>query len=107
MNDIEDWTYCYIWEFTVKDGSNAAFERIYKADGDWAELFRRGSGYLKTELIGDRSDPQRYLTIDHWRRREDYAEFRRDFDAAFEELDNRCEDMTVRESKIGEFTKIR
>ncbi len=106
MSDIKGQTYCYIWEFVVKDGSNAAFEKIYGADGDWAELFRRGSGYLKTDLIIDQSDSQRYFTIDHWRCREDYFEFRRDFVAAFEELDKRCEDLTVQESKIGEFTKI-
>ncbi len=106
MSDIKDQTYCYIWEFVVKDGSNAAFEKFYGADGDWAELFRRGSGYLKTDLIGDHSNSQRYFTIDHWRCREDYSEFRRDFDAAFEELDKHCEDLTVQELKIGEFTKI-
>jgi heme-degrading monooxygenase HmoA len=83
MSDIKDQTYCYIWEFVVKDGSNADFEKFYGADGDWAELFRRASGYLKTDLIRDQSSSQRYFTIDHWRGREDYSEFRRAFDAAF------------------------
>ncbi len=106
MGDIKNQTYCYIWEFVVKDSSNAEFEEAYGADGAWAELFRRGSGYLKTDLIRDQSNSQRYFTIDHWRSREGYSEFRRDFDAAFEELDKYCEDLTVQESKIGEFTKI-
>ncbi len=106
MSDIEGQTYCYIWEFVVKDGSNAVFEMFYGPDGHWVELFRRGPGHLKTDLIRDRSNPQRYLTIDHWRRREDYCEFRRVFDADFEALDKHCEDLTVRETKIGEFTRI-
>jgi len=106
MSDIRDQTYCYIWEFVVKDGLNADFEKFYGADGDWAELFRRGSGYLKTDLIRDQFNSQRYLTIDHWRCREDYSEFRRAFDSAFEQLDKHCEGLTVQESKIGEFTKI-
>ena len=106
MSEMKDQTYCYIWEFTVKDGSNAAFENYYGPNGEWAELFRRGLGYLKTDLLRDRTNSQRYLTIDHWQSRENYSRFRRDFDAAFEELDKRCEDLTVRESKIGEFTEI-
>ena len=32
MSDIKDQTYCYIWEFVVKDGSNADFEKFYGAD---------------------------------------------------------------------------
>ncbi len=106
MSDIEDRTSCYIWEFVVKDGSNAAFEKFYGADGDWAELFRRGSGYLRTDLIRDKYNSQRYFTIDHWRCREDYFKFRKVFNAAFEELDKHCDHLTVLESKIGEFTKI-
>ncbi len=106
MSDVKDQTYCYVWEFVVKDGSNPAFEKLYGPGGDWAELFRRGSGYLKTDLIRDQSDSQRYFTIDHWRSGEDYSEFRRVFDVAFDELDEICEDLTVQETKIGEFTKI-
>lgn len=106
MSESRDQTYCYIWEFVVKDGSNADFEEFYGADGAWVELFRRGSGYLKTDLVRDQSNSHRYFTIDHWRCHEDHSKFRRIFDAAFEELDKRCEDFTVQETKIGEFTKI-
>jgi heme-degrading monooxygenase HmoA len=106
MSDIIDQTYCYIWEFVVRDGSNAEFEKVYGADGDWVKLFRRSSGYVKTDLIRDQTNPKRYITIDHWRSRRDYCEFRTVFSAVFEELDKHCEDLTVQESKIGEFTKI-
>lgn len=106
MRNREHRAYCTIWEFIVKDGSNSEFEKCYAADGAWAALFQRGSGYLKTDLIKDQTDPQRYLTIDYWQTREDYSEFRSNFDAAYETLDKYCEHMTVQETKIGEFTKI-
>ena len=106
MDDNKTQIYCYIWEFFVKDTSNADFEELYGTNGAWAKLFRHATGYLKTDLIRDQSNSQRYLTIDHWRCREDYLEFRRAFDTAFEELDKHCEGLTTQESKIGEFTKI-
>ena len=106
MSDSNDNRYCYIWEYIVQDGSNAEFEKVYGADGDWVKLFRGSSGYVKTDLIRDQSNPQRYITIDHWRSCRDYSEFRTVFDAEYIELDKTCENLTVKESKLGEFTKI-
>jgi heme-degrading monooxygenase HmoA len=42
------------------------FERVYGADGDWAEFFKHGRGYIGTELLHDVESPGRYLVIDRW-----------------------------------------
>jgi heme-degrading monooxygenase HmoA len=51
------------------------FERVYGPNGDWAEFFRRGSGYIGTELLRDVEVPGRYVVIDRWESAEDYNAF--------------------------------
>jgi heme-degrading monooxygenase HmoA len=57
------------------------FERIYGSEGEWAQFFRGGRGYIGTELLRDVGSSGRYLVIDRWESREaynDFAEQRRD-----------------------------
>src|SRR3954468_24792404 len=51
------------------------FERAYGPDGEWAEFFRRGRGYVGTELLRDVENPGRYLVVDRWESRDAYREF--------------------------------
>jgi heme-degrading monooxygenase HmoA len=51
------------------------FERVYGAEGEWAEFFRRGRGYVGTELLKDVEQPGRYLVIDRWESRDTYNFF--------------------------------
>lgn len=46
--------------------SMTAFLDAYGADGDWAKLFRRGAGYVGTQLYRDIGTPDRFITIDRW-----------------------------------------
>jgi heme-degrading monooxygenase HmoA len=98
--------YIYIWDFIVSKSSVLEFEKCYGPNGKWAELFRKSTGYLKTELIKDKSDPLRYLTIDHWQSERDHAEFLATFKDEYDELDRLFEELTVHETKIGTFTTI-
>jgi heme-degrading monooxygenase HmoA len=56
--------YIIIWEYQVKPDKQAEFEKIYAANGTWAELFKKGTGYLGTELIRSTELPEQYVTID-------------------------------------------
>ncbi|MEH6631282.1 MAG: hypothetical protein V7776_10665 [Halopseudomonas aestusnigri] len=51
MNKQPNTSYSYVWEFIVREGSNAEFEKRYGPAGDWVELFRLGAGFLTTELM--------------------------------------------------------
>ncbi len=51
------------------------FERVYGAEGEWSEFFRRGRGYIGTELLKDVEQPGRYLVIDRWESRDAYNAF--------------------------------
>lgn len=51
------------------------FERVYGMDGEWAEFFRQGRGYIGTELLRDVEAPGRYLVIDRWESADAYNTF--------------------------------
>ena len=53
----------------------ADFERVYGTEGEWAEFFRQGRGYIGTELLRDVEADGRYLVIDRWESAEDYNAF--------------------------------
>src|SRR5438874_12195810 len=51
------------------------FERIYGPEGEWAEFFRSGAGYVGTELLRDVETAGRYLVVDRWDTRDAYQAF--------------------------------
>ena len=96
----------YAWEYLVPPDKRGIFERFYGPAGDWVQLFRRAPGYIRTELHRDRSNPQRFLTIDYWESYDTWQEFRRRYAEEFEDLDAKCEEITSREIEIGKFEPI-
>ena len=95
--------YATLWEFTVTAARQAEFEAHYGPDGTWARLFRLAEGYLGTELLRDRGNSLRYLTIDRWESREAFEAFRRAHGAEYERLDREFEGLTTREAPLGEY----
>ncbi len=90
-----------LWTYRVRPEFRALFEAIYSPEGEWAQLFRRAKGYRETELL--RQLDGRYATIDRWLQAGDFAQFKKDFQAAYESLDRRCESLTLEETFIGQF----
>lgn len=89
-----------IWEYEVRAGAEAGFEKLYGPDGDWAALFRGYPGYIGTELLKDPSTGC-YLTIDRWRTRADYDAFLVAAAPGYAELDARGDALTAGERRIG------
>jgi len=98
--------YVCIWEYVVEASHVEAFERTYGPEGEWVQLFRRADGYLRTELHRDRSRPTRFVSIDYWRTRDAWNTFRASFASEFEELDARCERLTLSERELGTFEPV-
>ncbi len=92
-----------VWEFRVKDGKNAEFEKHYGDKGTWAEFFRRDAAYKGTQLARDLTDPQRYLTVDSWEDEEAYGAFRAVNRQEYTALDQEMEALTESEKKVGIF----
>lgn len=95
--------YSYVWEYRVGADRRAAFEQAYGPQGPWVALFRRAPGYLRTDLLHDRADPGRYLSVDHWRSEDDYRAFRLRFAAEYAAIDRECDALTDHEQALGEF----
>jgi len=95
--------FCAIWEFFAKAERQAEFERRYGPDGDWARLFRGAPGFIGLELLQDRDNPLRYLTLDRWASVEAYRAFHESHAAEYAALDRECQGLTEREAPLGEF----
>lgn len=95
-----------LWKFRIRADMQEAFEQNYGPNGVWAKLFRKGEGFVRTELIRDWSQPRRYVTIDQWISAEKYESFRRKYCLEYDALDLECAAFTESEIEIGRFEKI-
>lgn len=96
--------YIYIWEFEVRPGKEAEFEREYGPEGMWVRLFQGAPGYRETSLLRDPIHPRRYLTIDRWESEAAYQAFRAAHAREYAAIDAKCEGLTVAEREVGHFT---
>jgi heme-degrading monooxygenase HmoA len=62
-----------VFSYEVRDAD--AFEGAYGPEGEWATFFRRGRGYIGTELLRDVETQGRYLVVDRWESAEAYNAF--------------------------------
>lgn len=92
-----------VWEFRVPAGKRAEFERHYKSDGTWAQLFRRHPAYRGTTLLRDSKDSGRYLTVDVWDSLAAYDAFKQQHHDDYTRLDQSFENLTTEERSVGVF----
>ena len=97
--------YVILWRFRPAVGQEGEFERAYGPSGQWARLFRREDGYLRTELLLRRSDDgsREYLTLDRWTSRAAYEAFRARRSEEYKQLDRRLGELTEEETLLGAF----
>ena len=99
-----DYGFLVIWQFRVRAGIEATFERIYGSRGEWALLFQTGEGFVRTELNRSTGDPQIYVTLDYWSSAEAYDRFHEQHSAQYHAIDAKCESLTESEVELGRFT---
>ena len=100
---MADLSFVYIWKYAIKPDLETEFLSAYASDGEWVKLFSKDPNYIKTELLHDTEHPSVYVTIDHWTSKAARDTFREKHLDAFEDLDKRCEAITVSETLIGDF----
>src|SRR3954470_4519399 len=66
----------HVFSYEVRDP--AAFEQVYGPEGEWAQFFRQGRGYIGTELLRDVEQPGRFIVIDRWESADAYNAFAAD-----------------------------
>ena len=82
------------------------FERVYGPEGEWAEFFRGGTGYVGTELLHDVETPGRYLVVDRWDTRDAYQAF---VDEHRDEYMRRVDETALyykQELRVGTFENV-
>lgn len=95
-----------IWEYKVKSEFVTQFQSAYEPTGDWAILFQKCPGYIKTELKRDIENPNRYLTIDYWQSYSQFSEMKNIVATEYRLLDKLCEGYTESENHIGIFEVV-
>ena len=92
--------------FSYEARDDPEFEQAYGPDGEWAQFFRNGAGYVGTELLRDVENPGRYLVIDRWDSRDAYQAF---VEAHREEYMRRVDDSAFHyesELHLGTFENV-
>ena len=102
-NDKREPGLIIVWEFHVSDAKRREFETAYGPDGDWGRLFRKGKGYLRTELYRNKAKPGRYFTLDVWQSRAAFDHFKQQNAAAYKALDQQCSTLTEEERFFAEY----
>jgi len=96
-------SFAYIWEYVVKNDYLERFRSMYGPQGEWVQLFSHAEGYVRTELLRDIDNPDRFFTIDYWVSREALDRFREQYAREFAALDEACKALTVEERFVGDF----
>jgi len=82
------------------------FERVYGPGGEWAQFFRRGRGYIGTELLRDAETPGRFLVIDRWDSADAYNAFATEHRAEFMERVDDTRAYYEQELRLGTFENV-
>ena len=93
--------YILVWVFIVRSGLEEIFKEKYGPNGVWANFFNSDPAYIRTELLQDSFNPQRFLTIDFWVSKEAYELFLAKHHATYERIDAECEALTEKETFLG------
>ena len=82
------------------------FEKAYGSNGEWAQFFRQGQGYVGTELLHDVEEPDRYLVIDRWESIEAYNAFLTEFQDEYLRRADESRFHYVQELRFGTFENV-
>ena len=77
------------WQFEVKKGREAEFERLYGVDGEWTAMNRHTRSYLGSSFLRDQNRTSRYLVIEYWSEMLVYEQHRDYRSAAIASLEER------------------
>jgi heme-degrading monooxygenase HmoA len=93
-----------VFRYEVRDP--VAFEEAYGPEGEWAQFFSNGQGYIGTELLHDVDEPERFLVIDRWESAEAYNAFLAEFQQEYMRRSDEARLHYVQELRFGTFENI-
>ncbi|HKX65904.1 MAG TPA: antibiotic biosynthesis monooxygenase [Intrasporangium sp.] len=84
-----------VWEYEVPADRVDGFVAAYGPTGDWARLFARGDGFVRTELYRSAGSPTRFITVDGWRSKAAWQQFIDRWELAYADLDAAMEPLAA------------
>ena len=93
-----------VFRYDARDPED--FERGYGSNGEWAQFFRQGAGYIGTELLRDVEEPDRYLVIDRWESIEAYNAFISEHQAEYLRRSDESRFYYVAELRFGTLENV-
>ena len=98
--------FSYIWEYFVREDNQSKFRKAYGKEGDWVQLFKKAKGYIKTDLYHDKTNTERFLTVDLWNSETDFHHFKKNYLKEYKNLDKQFEAFTKEENFLGNFNNL-
>ena len=97
-------THLRLWKFEVPREMEERFLAAYRSDGDWARLFARSPGFVRTDLR--RNPDGDYVTADHWESVGAFESFQAAFGEEYRQLDAELEGISGIETFLGAFERV-
>jgi heme-degrading monooxygenase HmoA len=93
-----------VFRYEVRDPEQ--FEQVYGPEGEWAQFFRQGTGFIGTELLHDLDEPERYLVIDRWESVEAYNAFLAENQSEYLRRADETSMLYLQELRFGTFENV-
>jgi heme-degrading monooxygenase HmoA len=91
-----------IWEYDAPEESVDRFIAAYGPFGDWARLFARGDGFVRTELFRSTQTATRFITVDVWSSEAAWQAFLHNWGARYAELDTALQSLAAGGTLLAE-----
>jgi quinol monooxygenase YgiN len=95
-----------LWQFEVRPGHEAAFERFYGADGDWTSVNRHSRSYLGSSFLRDQTQPSRYMVVEYWSEMLVYEEHKTYNAEKMQDLEATRDELVATVEPMGVFTAL-
>ena len=94
------------WQFEVKKGREAEFEKLYGVDGEWTAMNRHTRSYLGSSFLRDQNRTSRYLVIEYWSEMLVYEQHRSYRSGAVASFEARQKTIVESVEPLGIFTAL-
>lgn len=92
-----------LWHFEVKPVNQVRFEKVYGAQGPWAQLFHGDARFRGTQLLHDPSRDSCYFTVDFWDSEAAYRNFLDTHRQAYDDLDASLMELSANQHLVLSF----
>jgi hypothetical protein len=95
-----------MWQFHVRNGHEAEFERLHGVDGEWTAMNRHARSYLGSSFLRDQNRSSRYIVVEYWSEMLVYEQHRAYRSSAIDTLEKRRATLVESVEPLGVFTAL-